>query len=95
MKDKAEKIAWQIVPGPDHIPVQSDPPWVREDIEDVLRPLLAVLERAVITMKCKCHQKCIICEHQWRIASHPDFPAEEPNHADDCPVPAALEVPKS
>lgn len=85
MTDKAEKIAWQIVPGPDHIPVQSDPPWIREDIIDVLRPLLAVLERAVYEQRYGCTSRCRICGRTW-------WRADEPNHADDCPVPAALEV---
>jgi hypothetical protein len=92
--NEAEKIAWQIVPGPDHIPVQSDPPWIREDIIDVLRPLLTLRDRAVGPMTCKCHAQCLICRHRWRIEPHPDYPVEEPNHADDCPVPAALEARK-
>ena len=81
----AEDIAHAIIPEPDYIPVQGDPAWVRDDIEDVLRPMLAVLARAVYEQRGGGRMKCRICGWTW-CAGH------EPDHADDCPVPAALEV---
>jgi hypothetical protein len=81
----AEDLAHEIIPHPAHIAIQGDPSWLREDIADVLRPLLAVLERAVYEQRYGCTSRCRICGRTW-------WRADEPAHADDCPVPAALEV---
>ena len=81
----AEDIAREIIPEPSHIPIQGVPSWVREDIEDVLRPLLAVLAKTVYEQRCHCRMRCRLCNRIW-------WPSHEPDHADDCPVPAALEA---
>ena len=81
----AEDIAREIIPEPSHIPIQGVPSWVREDIEDVLRPLLAVLAKAVYEQRGCGRKKCRICGWTW-------WGGHEPDHADDCPVPAALEA---
>ena len=81
----AEDIAREIIPEPNHIPVQGDPSWIREDVADVLRPLLEVLTRAVYAQRGGQRMKCRICGWTWWAGCEPD-------HADDCPVPAALEA---
>lgn len=82
MKDDeqlAQKIAWRIVPGPDWITVQADPAWLREDIIDLLRPLLAVLGNLITE-----EGQCRLCLEEY---SHGRMDNGEP-----CPVPAALEA---
>ena len=81
----AEDIAHAIIPEPNTIPVQGDPSWIRQDIEDVLRPLLAVLARAVYEQRGGDCMKCRICGRTW-------WAGQEPDHADYCPVPTALKA---
>ena len=79
----ADDIAAQIVPiGLD---IREGPSWLREDVADVLRPLLAVLERAVYDQRGGDRVKCRICGWTW-------WSGHEPDHAHDCPVPAAQDV---
>ena len=84
----AEDIARQIIPEPDYIPVQGDPVWVREDIEDVLRPLIAVVAAHEMHLGPgpeEPERQMVLCKlcRAW-IDSHP--------HKDGCPIPAALKV---
>lgn len=79
----AEEIAREIIPEPNTIPVQGNPDWVREEIEDVLRPLLAVIESLDLGRP---GTFCPICRHVgWHSKTQPK----------PCPVPAALEAAKS
>jgi hypothetical protein len=84
----AEDIACEIIPEPGHIPVQGAPAWIREDIEDVLRPLIAVVtahEMHLGTCPEEPGRQMVLCKmcRAW-IDIHP--------HKADCPIPDALEV---
>jgi hypothetical protein len=87
----AEDIAREIIPEPDHIPVQGDPEWVRDDIVEVLEPLIAVVaahEMHLGTCPEQPGRQMVLCKmcRAW-IDSHP--------HKPDCLIPAALAVLKS
>jgi len=82
MSDSADVIAARIVgTEPDSVPVQADRSWLRDEISDTIRPLLAVV-RACKTGT----NNCWICGKRWnkhgRLMQHEGRPV--------CPVPAAL-----
>lgn len=75
----AEDIAWEIVPECNTIPVQGNPEWLREDITNVLDPLLLVMGN-LITDEGQCRLCCEENNH-GRL-----------DNGESCPAPDALGV---